>query len=101
MTDLRIANAHRALRATLLKLATPAEMAATRERPWASVTFTGARHWFALSVGPARAETVATALPEAEFDLPGHLVADLVVTGKRPDGDRVILEIEALTVETH
>lgn len=95
------ANAHRALTNALLKLATPAEMHSSRDRPWASVTFTGARHWFALSVGPARAESVAALLPDFEFDLPGHLVADIVVTGTRPDGDRVILDIEALTVETH
>jgi hypothetical protein len=96
-----IANAHRALTNALLKLATPAEIPVSRERPWASVTFTGARHWFALSVGPARADAVAAILPEFEFDLPGHLVADIVVTGTRVDGDRTLLEIEALTVETH
>jgi hypothetical protein len=95
------ANAHRALTNALLKLATPAEIPESRERPWASVTFTGARHWFALSVGPARAEGIAAMLPDHEFDLPGHLVADIAVTGTRVDGDRTIVEIEALTVETH
>ena len=95
------ANAHRALTNALLKLATPAEMRSARERPWASVTFTGARHWFALSVGPARVEGLSALLPDFEFDLPGHLVADIVVVGTRPDGERVILDIEALTVETH
>lgn len=101
MTAHRTANAHRALTNALLKLATPAEIHSSRERPWASVTFTGARHWFALSVGPARADVVADLLPDAEFDIPGHLVADMVVTGTRPDGDRILLDIEALTVETH
>jgi len=95
-----IANAHRALTNALLKLATPAEIPESRDRPWASVTFTGARHWVSLSVGPARAEEIAAMLPEFEFDLPGHLVADIVVTGTKTDGDRTILEIEALTVET-
>ncbi len=94
------ANAHRALTGALLKFATPAEIPDSRERPWASVTFTGARHWFSLSVGPARADQIAARLPDAEFDLPGHLVADIVVTGTRSDGDRTILDIEALTVET-
>lgn len=93
------ANAHRALTGALLQLATPAEMHSSRERPWASVTFTGARHWFALSVGPARVEAVTALLPDHEFDLHGHLVADIVVTGTRPDGDRILLDIEALTVE--
>lgn len=95
------ANAHRALTNALLKFATPAEMRGSRERPWASVTFTGARHWFALSVGPARADFITTLLPDFEFDIPGHLVADISVAGTRPDGDRVILDVEALTVETH
>lgn len=95
------ANAHRALTNALLKLATPAEMHSSRERPWASVTFTGARHWFALSVGPARVDAITALLPDFEFDLPGHLVADIAVAGTRADGDRILLEIEALTVETH
>jgi hypothetical protein len=95
------ANAHRALTNALLKIATPAEIPESRERPWASVTFTGARHWVALSVGPARADAVASMLPDHEFDLPGHLVADIAVTGTRVDGDRTVIEIEALTVETH
>jgi hypothetical protein len=95
-----IANAHRALTNALLKLATPAEIPASRERPWASITFTGARHWVSLSVGPARAREIAALLPDYEFNLPGHLVADIVVTGTKPDGDRILLEIEALTVET-
>jgi hypothetical protein len=96
-----IANAHRALTNALLKIATPAEIPESRERPWASVTFTGARHWVSLSVGPARADAVAAMLPDHEFDLPGHLVADIAVTGTRVDGDRTVIEIEALTVETH
>jgi hypothetical protein len=96
-----IANAHRALTNALLKIATPAEIPESRERPWASVTFTGARHWVALSVGPARAAEIAAMLPDHEFDLPGHLVADIAVTGTRVDGDRTVIEIEALTVETH
>ncbi len=96
-----IANAHRALTNALLKIATPAEIPESRERPWASVTFTGARHWVALSVGPARADEIAAMLPDHEFDLPGHLVADIAVTGTRVDGDRTVIEIEALTVETH
>jgi len=96
-----IANAHRALTNALLKIATPAEIPESRERPWASVTFTGARHWVSLSVGPARAAEIAAMLPDHEFDLPGHLVADIAVTGTRVDGDRTVIEIEALTVETH
>ena len=96
-----IANAHRALTNALLKIATPAEIPESRERPWASVTVTGARHWVSLSVGPARADEIAAMLPDHEFDLPGHLVADIAVTGTRVDGDRTVIEIEALTVETH
>ena len=63
-----IANAHRALTNALLKIATPAEIPESRERPWASVTFTGARHWVSLSVGPARAAEIAAMLRAAGFE---------------------------------
>lgn len=73
---------------------------ARRSTPWASVTFTGARH--ALTVeAPASVALDAwlEALPEAEFAIPGHLVADLAVVEVRRDGTRVRAVIEVLTVE--
>lgn len=71
-----------------------------RTEPWASATFTGARHRFAIDIlGPrAAAADIAGLLAESDYALPGHLVADLAVTARanRTDGARI--EIEALTL---
>jgi len=54
------------------------------ERPWASVTFEGARHSLALAFDGAAAipagEAFIEALPEHEFAIPGQLVAEARVT---------------------
>jgi hypothetical protein len=67
---------------------------------WASVTFTGARHMLTLA---GRASAALTrwvdALPEAEFALRGHLVADLSVEAVRREGSEVRVMLEILTVE--
>ncbi|HEX8485688.1 hypothetical protein [Sphingomonas sp.] len=55
-------------------------IASASERPWASATFVGARH--ALIVEAADSPALHTwlgTLAEAEFGLPGHLVADVSV----------------------
>lgn len=67
---------------------------------WASATFTGARHrmTIAATASPALDRWLA-GLPEAEFKLRGHLVADLLVAGEQRAGERVEVELEALTVE--
>lgn len=67
---------------------------------WASATFTGARHRVTVTATPSPAfDRWLAALPEAEFRLRGHLVADLVVTGERRTGELADAELEALTVE--
>lgn len=70
---------------------------------WVSVTFSGARHRFALLLtgrdAARRATRLEKAMGDIEFALPGHLVADIVVAAKRLSAEGVILEIEALTVE--
>ncbi len=60
------------------------ELAESRaERSWASVTFSGARHTVVLSFAGAEAVAVGErfidALPEHEFAIPRHLVADAAV----------------------
>ncbi|WP_333571270.1 hypothetical protein [Sphingomonas sp.] len=68
--------------------------------PWASVTFTGARHQLALTLAPTpAAEAWLAALPDLELPLPGHLVADLQVASRAADDDRLNVVLEALTVE--
>lgn len=58
----------------------PAELEAHGESSWASATFTGTRHRFALTFAGAehvtRGERLIAALPEHEFTLPGQIVAD-------------------------
>jgi len=61
------------------------------ERPWASVTFSGTHHTFALAFVGAEAvvagKAFIAALPDHEFTIPRQLVADAVV---------VMVEHEAL-----
>lgn len=67
---------------------------------WASATFAGARHDLLLTAAPSPALDAWIAdLPEAEFALRGHLVADLTVAVRSRVGDRVELKIAVLTVE--
>ncbi|GGB60281.1 hypothetical protein [Blastomonas aquatica] len=77
-----------------------------RGTTWASATFTGMRHVMRLRFDGEQA--VATAhwltriLPEHEFTISGHLVADIAVTDthRRNEGAPVMtLIVEALTVE--
>lgn len=51
-------------------------------RPWASATFLGARHRVSIRFSDdhaLKAEAFANILPEAEFSIPGHIVADACV----------------------
>lgn len=54
------------------------------ERPWSSATFSGSRHVITLAfIGTeavARGEEFIAALPEYEFTLPRHLVADATIS---------------------
>lgn len=72
---------------------------------WCSATFIGARHGFVLDFqGKTAADTaarLAKMLPEREFRIPGHIVADLCVdalTSEGPDAARLTLSV--LTIES-
>jgi hypothetical protein len=58
-----------------------------QERPWASITFAGARHTlsfrFAGEEGVAAGEAFVAALPEHEFAVPKFLVADATIAAVR------------------
>ena len=76
-----------------------------RSTDWRSLTFAGERHRIDLRIpGPAAGAVAALltdGLGEAEFSIPGQIVADIAVDGamvEHPDG-AVSLRIEALTVE--
>ena len=93
----------RALAALLRALAAGAagcfRIAEARSTPWASATFEGARHAVTLELAGAdaseRAARLRDALPEMEFALPAHLVADIVV--KASEG--ATLSFETLILE--
>lgn len=91
---------------------------ASSSRPWASATFIGAQHRIVLRFSGtdahSRATCFAEALPEAEFRISGHIVADACVDEWRSDemtenesgsetpdqaGESVLLRISVLTVE--
>lgn len=71
-------------------------------RDWASLTFCGERHCFRLALQGDGAQSAADhfldGLAEREFDLQGHILIDIAVTGDRRNGDAVTLDLEALTV---
>jgi hypothetical protein len=71
---------------------------------WQSLTFTGERHQIALRVtgldSATAAERMCAGLEDAEFSIPGVLVADIALLGspaRAPDGTTELM-IEALTV---
>ena len=71
---------------------------------WQSLTFMGERHNFALRVpGPDSAEVVKRmcgGLEDAEFSIPGQIVADVTLFGKPVHGadGSTSITIEALTI---
>jgi hypothetical protein len=90
----------RALIAGAAAAGCPVIIAETDLVRWASATFTGARHMLTLTgtVSPALTRWL-DALPEAEFVLSGHLVADLSVEAVRREGAVVRVMLEILTVK--
>jgi hypothetical protein len=99
-------NPHRTLGAAILAKAAPAQarFTASSTVPWASVTFSGARHLFTLELrgpqGPSLARYIARTIQCDEFNIDGHLVADIIANPPKIGDDVTTLEIEALTVET-
>lgn len=76
-----------------------------RSADWQSLTFTGEQHKIRLRIpGPDAADAayrLVNGLEDAEFSIPGHVVADVALAcepERQPDGS-VVIEIEALTVE--
>jgi len=80
-------------------------LSSVRSIDWQSLTFVGERHEIELRIAPPEAERVATQicerLGEAEFAIPGHILADIAVRGRprRSEDGSALLSIEALTIE--
>lgn len=76
-------------------------------RSWASGTFVGTRHALAFRLAGEGADAAADAfladLEEAEFQLRGHILADIALVSRYrtngADGPIVRIAVEALTVE--
>lgn len=69
-----------------------------RERPWASITFAGTRHSLTVNwtgaVDLADLDNLAKLLPAHEYSIPGHFVADILVT----EQSKTRLLVEALSI---
>ena len=83
-----------------------AQVIAQCERAWASITFAGARHGLTLLFAGDEAvkagERFVADLPEHEFALPGHLVADATVSAvehRIVPSPRMIVTCEVLMLE--
>jgi len=107
---------HCRLISQLLALGGPtASVIATSSGPWASATFVGARHRIILLLRgedhEARADRLAKLLPEQEFAISGHIVADCCLderitrpaSGEANEGwsteSETLIRIAALTIE--
>ena len=72
-------------------------------KPWCSATFVGAQHRITLLLdgeeAADRSHALAKALPEAEFAIPGHLVADLTIDAISKGEKVARVTMTALTIE--
>ena len=100
-------NAGRLCRSVCIALGGTADLIESQERPWASATFSGARHVITVRVPLDDADSPASALlaklPDYEFDLAGEIVADCVVTMQRHNRDTdgrlwLVCSVELLTI---
>lgn len=85
-----------------------ARIDAASSRPWASATFNGSCHAIDLRFegcdAHARAVATAEGLPDADFTIPGFIVADVTVDGQdlARDGEGLpwaILRLSVLVIE--
>ena len=75
------------------------ELREIRSRSWASVTFSGVRHDLTMFVSEGEADAFLDGLQEREFNLRGHILADIAVVEKSIEADGVLLRLDALTIE--
>lgn len=87
----------------VVRLLPGAEVVARQQRAWHSATFAGETVLLALrldaSDGAARVAEFAKKLPEAEFNLPRQLVADIEVRDWRLEDGALMIDVAALLVD--
>jgi hypothetical protein len=90
----------RALERSAAAAGCPVTFISSDSRRWSSATFSGARHELMLAADAGgRFPGWVDGLGEEEFELAGHLVADIAVGRVEQLGGRQRVTIEALTVE--
>jgi hypothetical protein len=68
-------------------------------RPWASATFTGTRHRLTIVADPVPGlRSWIDELPEAEFAMRGHIVADLAIDQVETIADKAHVTLAILTL---
>ena len=104
-------NPHTRVIAQLLELAGPeSSVFATSCRPWSSATFIGSRHDIVISFRGdhqlVNASHFSDILPESEFTITGHIVADACVdameqnkVGRNDERPETHLHLSILTIE--
>lgn len=69
-------------------------------RPWASATFSGTQHQVAIEVPPGvSSDRWIAGLPDAEWAVRGHLVADVVIDRVAISAHDRAVSISILTIE--
>jgi hypothetical protein len=101
-------NPHLALQRAILAGLTPAHVTIESESvtPWASATFSGARHSFDVTVigenAIAAAANLSVIISGDQVSINGHVVADILLSShqliRSCDVPTVVIGIEALTV---
>lgn len=103
---LRLTTGEKLLRAALALAGPNATLVSQREAPWASITFSGARHTIVLAFNGWEAcddaENLIADLPDHEFRIPNVLVADATVTRTNQEllpCPRMEVELELLLLD--
>ncbi|HEY1125434.1 MAG TPA: hypothetical protein VGE65_07355 [Sphingobium sp.] len=94
----------RLMTALLASAGTDASIADSGFRPWCSATFLGAQHRITLRITGSdareRADQLAAALPDREWSIPGHIVADATIDAIRQQADgAMLMDLAILTIE--
>jgi len=96
----------RIARAVLDLAGSHAELIRHAEKPWASVTFSGARHTLVIAFDGTAAMDAAdhfiAALPDHEFTISGRLVADTTIVSvdqRTISSPRTLVEAELLVLD--